>query len=220
MAERRSFEETHENILRGALEVFSRKGYSAATIKDISERVGCNSVTIFRHFAGKRTLLEQVVERFHRLELDEEALHSRLSYMNVHGDLTVIASCFFELLFDHIHILRVFISDGALLEDQAKDLWYLPAPCKDFVRDYLVTVYPDGISPADAALIAEMFVSFITRTCLRVNVQEGAEEHSRAVAREAREVMAPSVDMVADLCLLHVRRARGRGEHRTAPVGT
>lgn len=209
VAERQSFEETHEKILRSALEEFSDKGYSAATIKDISRRAGCNSVTIFRHFDDKRTLFQQVVERYHKLELDEEALQSRLSYLNVHGDLTVMASCFFEILFDHIHILRIFISEGAMLEEQAKDLWYLPAPFKEFVRDYLVTVYPEVISQADAALMAEMFVSFIVRTCLRVNVQEGAEAHSKAVAREAREVMAPSVDMIADLCLLHVRRGRG-----------
>ena len=212
MAERQSFEETHEKILRGALEEFSDKGYSAATIRDISRRAGCNSVTIFRHFADKQTLFQRVVERFRTLELDEEALQSRLSYMNVHGDLTVMASCFFESLFAHIHILRIFINEEAQLGEYAKDLWYLPTPFKDFVRDYLVTVYPGGISQADAALMAELFVSFIVRTCLRVNVQEGAEAHSRAVAREAREVMAPSVDMIADLCLLHVRRGReGRG---------
>lgn len=210
MAERKSFEETHEKILSAALEVFSEKGYSAATVKDISQRAGCNSVTVFRHFADKWTLFLRVVERFHPLELDEEALQSRLSYINVHGDLTVMASCFFEVLFAHIHILRIFISDGALLEEQAKDLWYLPAPFKDFVRDYLATVYPDAISDADGALIAELFVSYITRTCLRGNIQEGVEEHSRAIAREARAIMAPSVDMIADLCKLHARKERDR----------
>ena len=85
----------------------------------------------------------------------------------------------------------------------------MPAPFKDFVRDYLEAVYPDVIPPMDAALLAEMFVSYITRTCLRVNVHEGAEENSRQVTREAREVMALSVDTIAELCMLHVRRARG-----------
>ena len=37
MAAGRSFEETHEKILRSALEIFSAKGYSAATVKDIIE---------------------------------------------------------------------------------------------------------------------------------------------------------------------------------------
>ena len=78
MAERQSFEETHEKILRGALEEFSDKGYSAATIKDISRRAGCNSVTIFRHFADKQTLFQRVVERFRTLELDEEALQQAI----------------------------------------------------------------------------------------------------------------------------------------------
>ena len=211
MAERRSFEETHERILRSALEVFSGKGYSAATIKDISDRAGCNAVTIFRHFEDKHGLFLQVVKRFRALELDEEALQSRLSYINVHGDLASMAACFFEVLFQHISILRIFINDSADLGEYAKDLWFLPAPFKDFVRDYLATVYQDAISAPDAALIAEIFVSYITRTCLRVNVQDGVEENSRLIAREAREVMALSVDMVAELCVVHAKKARARG---------
>ena len=43
----------HERILKSALEVFSEKGYSAATIRDISSRAGCNTVTVFRHFEDK-----------------------------------------------------------------------------------------------------------------------------------------------------------------------
>ena len=209
MAAGRSFEETHEKILRSALEIFSAKGYSAATVKDISDRAGCNSVTVFRHFEDKHTLFLQVVERFHTLTFDEEVLQSRLSYINVRADLTVIANYFFDLLFRHIHMMRIFISDGLGFEEISKYLWYLPAPFKDFVRDYLEAVYPDVIPPMDAALLAEMFVSYITRTCLRVNVHEGAEENSRQVTREAREVMALSVDTIAELYMLHVRRARG-----------
>lgn len=199
----------HEQILAGALEVFSERGYSAATVKDISQRANCNSVTVYRHFTDKRSLFLQVVERYHALEVDEEALQSRLSYLNVRADLAVMAAYFFELIFRHIHILRIFISDGAGLGELGKYQWYLPAPCIDFVRDYLGAVYLHAIPAADAALMAELFVSYITRTCLRVSVHDGATVQTRTLAREAQAVMEPSIDLILALCK---RYAGGQSE--------
>ena len=64
MAKYGNVNEMHERILKSALEVFSEKGYSAATIRDISSRAGCNTVTVFRHFEDKLGLFLQVVERY------------------------------------------------------------------------------------------------------------------------------------------------------------
>lgn len=55
-------ETMHERILHSALEIFSNKGYSAATIKDISNRAGCNTVTIFRHFEDKKAVMSKSVD--------------------------------------------------------------------------------------------------------------------------------------------------------------
>lgn len=207
MAHKSSFDEMHERILQGALEVFSEKGFSAATIKDISTRVGCNSITIFRHFEDKQTLFIQVVERFHKLEFDEEQLHAKLSYTNVHADLNIMVNYFFKVLFQHINILRIYINDGPYFERIAKYIWYLPAPFKNFVVEYIDTVYPDVISPVDAALIAEMLISFITRTCLRVNVHEGIETYSKKIADEAKPIMTTSVNMILSIIMKHVKSA-------------
>ena len=64
MAKKSNSADMHEKILQSALVVFSAKGYSAATIKDISRHAGCNTVTIFHHFEDKLGLFFQVVERF------------------------------------------------------------------------------------------------------------------------------------------------------------
>lgn len=212
MSVKRSFEDTHENILQGALDVFAEKGYSAATIADISEKAGCNAVTVFRHFDDKLGLFMQVVERFNKLEFDEDYIQSRLTYTNIHADFTAMSGMFFDSLFQNIRILRVFINDGPNFEPLAKYLWYLPSPFKNFVSDYIQAVYPSAVSAADSAVISEMFVSYIVRTILRVNVQNGIDENSRQITREARETMALSVDMVMDLIMLHVKKHdSGRG---------
>lgn len=204
MARSKCVEETHERILQGALEVFSEKGYSAATIKDISNRAGCNTVTIFRHFEDKLGLFLEVVERFHEFTFDKEYVQSKLSYTNVHADLSVMARLFFEAIYQNIHILRIYINDGHNFEPISKYLWYLPTPLKDFVEEYLEAIYLNVMTPGDISLIAEMFISYITRTCLRFNVHHGYGQTSGKIKKEAKETMSVSVDMIVNLIMLQI----------------
>lgn len=192
-------DDMHERILRSALEVFSNKGYSVATIKDVSAHAKCNSITIFRHFEDKESLFCSVVKRYHKLAFDADYIKSKLSYTNVHADFVMMADLFFEILYENLHILRIFINDGPYFAKIAKYIWYLPAPVKSFVCDYINTIYPDIIAPPDVMLISEMFVAFVTRTCLRQNVHEGVYEYTSELAEEAREVMDVSVDMIIEL---------------------
>ncbi|BCL78751.1 DNA-binding transcriptional repressor AcrR [Ktedonobacteria bacterium brp13] len=54
---------TRENVLRAALHVFSRQGYTASTLEDIAKEAGVTRGAIYWHFQGKaelyRTLLAQ-----------------------------------------------------------------------------------------------------------------------------------------------------------------
>ncbi len=49
-------------IIEAAYCVFSEKGYSAAGIADIAERLGMGHGTFYRYFKNKRDILEQVVD--------------------------------------------------------------------------------------------------------------------------------------------------------------
>ena len=66
-------------------------------------------------------------------------------------------------------------------------------------------MYPERIAVPDLAMLSEMFLCYILRTCLRINVHDGIEENSRQIAQEAKAVMSQSVDMMAELILLQVK---------------
>jgi AcrR family transcriptional regulator len=51
-----------EQILPAALEVFSRKGYAAATIPEIAKAAGIAAGTIYLYFPGKRELFVAVIK--------------------------------------------------------------------------------------------------------------------------------------------------------------
>ncbi len=206
MARKSSAAEMHERILQSALVVFSHKGYSAATIRDISNRAECNTVTIFRHFEDKMGLFLEVVKRFHEFHFDKEYLKSKLSYMNLHNDFRIMADYFFDLTYQNIHILRIFINEGHNLEPISKYMWFIPESMKEFVEEYIEAMYLGKISAAESAMITEMFLCYIIRTCLRINVHDGIQENSRQIARDAKAVMAPSVDMIVNTILLRVKK--------------
>lgn len=74
MAEKSSMqpnEDTKEKLLAAAKKVFSQKGYSAATVKDIVDEAGVNVSLISYHFKGKEGLLHACVESFGQERMQE-----------------------------------------------------------------------------------------------------------------------------------------------------
>ena len=55
-------ERRRRQIIEAAYEVFSTKGYTAAGIADIAERLGMGHGTFYRYFKNKRDILDQVVD--------------------------------------------------------------------------------------------------------------------------------------------------------------
>src|SRR5258708_7810985 len=55
-------ERRRREIIEAAYEVFSPRGYSAAGIADIAERLGMGHGTFYRYFKNKRDILDQVVD--------------------------------------------------------------------------------------------------------------------------------------------------------------
>lgn len=53
-------EDTRNAIIEAAFQVFSCKGYNAATTKEIAMEAGVAEVTLFRHFKTKQELLYEV----------------------------------------------------------------------------------------------------------------------------------------------------------------
>ena len=62
---------TRQRLMRAALELFTTLGYHGSTTPQIAERAGIAEGTIYRHFAGKQPLLNEVyrasVQTFTRL---------------------------------------------------------------------------------------------------------------------------------------------------------
>ena len=54
---------TADRLLDAAEEVFAERGFDAASLGDVADRVGIRPQAIYNHFSGKRELYEAVLER-------------------------------------------------------------------------------------------------------------------------------------------------------------
>ena len=56
-------EGTRERILNTALEMFSEKGYSAVSMRDISAAVGIRASSLYYYFKGKQDIFDALIAR-------------------------------------------------------------------------------------------------------------------------------------------------------------
>lgn len=65
MARHETYDERRQQILLGALKIFSEKGYLGSSNKDIAQAAGINSAAlIYHYFENKQALFEAVIEEF------------------------------------------------------------------------------------------------------------------------------------------------------------
>ncbi|MBA9007595.1 TetR/AcrR family transcriptional regulator [Thermomonospora cellulosilytica] len=64
-------EETRARILDAAYEQFCRMGIQRSTMEDVARRAGVSRITVYRRFATKDALVEQVVRREFRRYFDQ-----------------------------------------------------------------------------------------------------------------------------------------------------
>ncbi|ACL70103.1 TetR/AcrR family transcriptional regulator [Halothermothrix orenii] len=143
-----SKEKTSKAILTAALKLFSKKGYSNVTTKEISEKAGVNEVTIFRHFKSKEKLFEEVFEQFiFKPNIpDVNALNNK----NPKEFLLCMAHSLYEIFKYNLSLIKIELKN----EETSIDKMRLPLDkfaneIKDIIIDYLKKNKEINISQPD-----------------------------------------------------------------------
>lgn len=55
---------TREKILSESLELFSRRGYEAVSVRDIARAVGIREASLYNHFPGKRAIFDSLLAQY------------------------------------------------------------------------------------------------------------------------------------------------------------
>jgi AcrR family transcriptional regulator len=108
-------EQTRQRLLRAAVHVFDRKGYAAASVREIVERAGVTKPALYYHFQSKDGLLAEVLaEGWRQFESTLERAIARPG--SVRARLAALADDIYALLELHVPFVRVahavFFSPG------------------------------------------------------------------------------------------------------------
>lgn len=61
---------TKERITLSALSLFAQSGYSGTSMNDIASTLGITKAALYRHFSGKREILDSIVERMRKADTE------------------------------------------------------------------------------------------------------------------------------------------------------
>jgi AcrR family transcriptional regulator len=119
MTARRS---TRERILEAALDVFSEKGFHLATVDEIAERAGLGKGTVYRHFANKETLFNDLVQsRLEELERDAKTVLDGQD--DVLTMITKYLRIYFAFFDRNQRLYRLVVQEGLDVGRQVQDLY-------------------------------------------------------------------------------------------------
>ena len=63
-------EGTKERILDIALELFAQNGYPGTSMSDIAKQLGFTKAALYKHYASKQEILDQIVERMNQMDYE------------------------------------------------------------------------------------------------------------------------------------------------------
>lgn len=62
--------DTKERILETALTLFAQSGYLGTSMNDIAKELGITKAALYKHYAGKQEILQQIIQRMNGLDLE------------------------------------------------------------------------------------------------------------------------------------------------------
>jgi AcrR family transcriptional regulator len=113
---------TRERVLEAALGVFSEKGFHVATMDEVAERAGVGKGTLYRYFANKETLFNELVrQRLEELERKTKAILDGED--DVLTMITKYLRVYFEFFDRNQQLYRLIVQERLEIGAQVQDLY-------------------------------------------------------------------------------------------------
>ncbi len=174
-------EDTRQRILQTAGELFSQKGYSAISMREIARTCGVSKPAIYHYFTSKKQLYVEVL----RQEVDRflEALSETVSQPGtVTERLELVVRRYLGLLTQRLSLLRLVLRDMGVVETYVQEVLSerrdtLIRPIRKLLEEGIERGEFRPVNPTLAALslMGTMNV-FVTRSALLPDAKAGEDE--------------------------------------------
>ncbi len=147
--------DTKQKILDVSLDLFSQKGFSAVSIRDICAQVMIKESSVYYHFKNKQAIFDELLHRFEQVATDmmirlEQALSVQSCFMEKPFYQTVCDTFFENYFMDDFcnKIMRLLLIEqfGNLEVQKIYDCWMFEKPI-EFQSKVFYTLMGIGILP-------------------------------------------------------------------------
>lgn len=187
--------DTKEKILAISLELFSQKGFSAVSIRDICKRVGIKESSVYYHFKNKQAIFDELLLRFQKkanemMEQFNQALAAGFSTINAETYNRINEYFFENYLMDCFcnRVMRTLMIEQFCNDDarQIYDRWIFDEPLA-FQSNVFSRLMESGvIQNADSSYLAAKYYApiflYAKRWLFSGSLSEDQKNHFRADA--------------------------------------
>lgn len=148
---------TEDKILNASVGLFSQKGYTAVTTKEIAKEAGVSEMTLFRHFESKQNLFEKAFDKF-VIAPKLIALFEGLEW-DLEKDLNKICSSYQEILLKNQKIILMHFRNEELNPGFDATLCKFPNEFKKLLGYYFEEMKKRGIIRENPETLAMTFLA-------------------------------------------------------------
>ena len=158
--------DTRNNILSAARELFEKRGFAAATTKDIAELAGVSEVTLFRHFPTKRALFNETLHSCLHPYTLEEYLKNGVTYDLKH-DLKHIARETRDNFRKNAPMIRMIMRDKIRDSVPEKDMMNKEHHMQSSLLAYFNAMRSSGALSVPPEMAMKFFITNITGSIMK-----------------------------------------------------
>jgi len=148
---------TEDKILNASIVLFSQKGFTAVTTKEIAKEAGVSEMTLFRHFESKHNLFEKAFDRF-ILTPKFLVLYEGLEW-DLERDLNKICSSYLDTLCKNQKIILMHFKNEELNPDFDATLFNFPNEFKKLLGYYFQEMKNRGTINENPETLAMSFLA-------------------------------------------------------------
>jgi AcrR family transcriptional regulator len=164
-AQRMSAEERRQQIVEVAAHLFSQKGFSGTTTKEIADGAGVSEAIIFRHFSTKRDLYGAIID--YKTRQSSQIMQAELEEVAARNDdrefFRIAATRKLELYCEDPTLMRLLLY-SALEGHELTDIFFQSTTIdvRNYIRHYIERRIAEGaFRRVDPAVAARAFLGMV-----------------------------------------------------------
>ncbi len=148
---------TEDKIINASIGLFSQKGYTAVTTKEIAKEAGVSEMTLFRHFESKHNLFEKALYKF-VFPAKFISLFETLEW-DLEKDLIKICSSYQDTLYKNQKIILMHLKNEELNPNLETMLFKFPKEFKELLSSYFEEMKNRGAIVENPETLAVSFLA-------------------------------------------------------------